>query len=108
MFLRACVRVCVHGCVYACVGLRACVRVCVRACVCVCVCVDVLLYVYLQVCRVAYELMQPLHINAGDRFRSLDDVYYFGGQRGHDQKAIYPHKGKHGQLDLEVIGCFHF
>ncbi|XP_065183891.1 alpha-(1,6)-fucosyltransferase-like [Sycon ciliatum] len=59
-----------------------------------------------QVCRVAYELMQPLHIDAGDKFRSLDDIYYFGGQRGHDQRAIYPHKGRNGQLDIEVGDLF--
>uniref|UniRef100_T1HHA0 GT23 domain-containing protein n=1 Tax=Rhodnius prolixus TaxID=13249 RepID=T1HHA0_RHOPR len=33
-----------------------------------------------QVCRVAYEIMQSLHHDASTRFRSLDDIYYFGGQ----------------------------
>ncbi|XP_067847433.1 alpha-(1,6)-fucosyltransferase isoform X1 [Heptranchias perlo] len=45
-----------------------------------------------QVCRVAYEIMQTLHPDASAYFRSLDDIYYFGGQNAHNQIAIYPHK----------------
>ncbi|XP_072425246.1 alpha-(1,6)-fucosyltransferase isoform X2 [Chiloscyllium punctatum] len=45
-----------------------------------------------QVCRVAYEIMQTLHPDASANFRSLDDIYYFGGQNAHNQIAIYPHK----------------
>lgn len=44
-----------------------------------------------QVCRVAYEVMQTLHPDASNRFKSLDDIYYFGGQNGHTQMALYPH-----------------
>ncbi|XP_071963471.1 alpha-(1,6)-fucosyltransferase-like [Antedon mediterranea] len=44
-----------------------------------------------QVCRVAYEIMQTLHPDASSYFRSLDDIYYFGGQNEHRQRAIYPH-----------------
>ncbi|XP_007886281.2 alpha-(1,6)-fucosyltransferase [Callorhinchus milii] len=44
-----------------------------------------------QVCRVAYEIMQTLHPDASTYFRSLDDIYYFGGQNAHNQIAIYPH-----------------
>ncbi|XP_060684839.1 alpha-(1,6)-fucosyltransferase isoform X1 [Hemiscyllium ocellatum] len=44
-----------------------------------------------QVCRVAYEIMQTLHPDASANFRSLDDIYYFGGQNAHNQIAIYPH-----------------
>lgn len=29
-----------------------------------------------------YELMQVRFGDAGDRFHSLDDIYYFGGQQG--------------------------
>ena len=37
--------------------------------------------------------MQTLHDeDASSWFKSLDDVYYFGGQNAHDQVAIYPHK----------------
>ncbi|XP_059354153.1 alpha-(1,6)-fucosyltransferase-like [Carassius carassius] len=45
-----------------------------------------------QVCRVAYEIMQTLHPDASAFFRSLDDIYYFGGQNAHNQIAIYPHQ----------------
>ncbi|XP_051954497.1 alpha-(1,6)-fucosyltransferase [Xyrauchen texanus] len=45
-----------------------------------------------QVCRVAYEIMQTLHPDASSFFRSLDDIYYFGGQNAHNQIAIYPHE----------------
>ncbi|XP_077075648.1 alpha-(1,6)-fucosyltransferase [Siphateles boraxobius] len=47
-----------------------------------------------QVCRVAYEIMQTLHPDASAFFRSLDDIYYFGGQNAHNQMAIYPHQAR--------------
>ena len=28
-----------------------------------------------QVCRIAYELMQQHHVDASDRFKSLDDIW---------------------------------
>ncbi|KAK7865288.1 hypothetical protein R5R35_012584 [Gryllus longicercus] len=56
-----------------------------------------------QVCRVAYEIMQSLHPDAADRFHSLDDIYYYGGQLSHNQVAIYPHSAQSpGELDLKV------
>lgn len=56
-----------------------------------------------QVCRVAYELMQSSQPDAAKKFQSLDDIYYFGGQSGHDVKAIYPHRGQDStQIDLAV------
>lgn len=56
-----------------------------------------------QVCRVAYEIMQSLHPDAADRFRSLDDIYYYGGQLSHNQIALYPHKAhSDGELELKV------
>ena len=39
----------------------------------------------IQVCRIAYEIMQTRHIDAADRFKSLDDIFYFGGQSEHLQ-----------------------
>lgn len=39
--------------------------------------------ILLKVCRVAYEIMQEFYPDASDRFRSLDDIYYFGGQAVH-------------------------
>jgi glycoprotein 6-alpha-L-fucosyltransferase len=44
-----------------------------------------------QVCRMAYELMQARFPDASWRFKSLDDVYYFGGQSGHTFTAVYDH-----------------
>jgi glycoprotein 6-alpha-L-fucosyltransferase len=38
--------------------------------------------------------MQGLHPDASSRFKSLDDVYYFGGQHGHDQVALQSHKAR--------------
>ncbi|XP_072168594.1 alpha-(1,6)-fucosyltransferase-like [Diadema setosum] len=54
-----------------------------------------------QVCRVAYEMMQYLHPNAASNFRSLDDIYYFGGQNAHEQIALYPHKPR-GADEIEL------
>lgn len=56
-----------------------------------------------QVCRVAYELMQSSQPDAAKKFQSLDDIYYFGGQSGHDVKAVYPHRAQDStQIDLAV------
>ncbi|CAL1536440.1 unnamed protein product [Lymnaea stagnalis] len=46
-----------------------------------------------QVCRLAYELMQTLHGDASQRFRSLDDIYYFGGQGRHLVRVVEPDDG---------------
>lgn len=55
-----------------------------------------------QVCRVAYELMQQSYVDASDRFHSLDDIYYFGGQRDHNQVAISNHTARDGsQFDMQ-------
>lgn len=63
-----------------------------------------------QVCRIAYEIMQQYHVDASDRFKSLDDIWYYGGQDEHQQEALYEHKaqGRHsGEIDLkpgDVLG----
>ncbi|XP_069156944.1 alpha-(1,6)-fucosyltransferase isoform X2 [Procambarus clarkii] len=44
-----------------------------------------------QVCRIAYEIMQSIHPDASSYYRSLDDVYYYGGQNAHNQRARFPH-----------------
>lgn len=41
-----------------------------------------------QVCRLAYEIMQTLHADASARFKSLDDIYYYGGQGPHQQVRL--------------------
>lgn len=50
-----------------------------------------------QVCRVGYEIMQTLHTDATDRFTSLDDIYYYGGQNAHNREAVLPHKPRSNQ-----------
>ena len=49
-------------------------------------------FYHLQVCRLAYELMQTHHVDASRNFFSLDDIYYFGGQQAHDVKALQRHQ----------------
>ena len=48
-----------------------------------------------QVCRIAYEIMQQHHPDASTRFKSLDDIWYYGGQEEHQQEAILAHKPAH-------------
>ena len=48
-----------------------------------------------QVCRIAYEIMQQYHPDASNRFKSLDDIWYYGGQDEHQQEAIFPHEALH-------------
>ena len=51
----------------------------------------------------AYELMQSLHPDASDKFASLDDIFYFGGQNAHNVRAIYPHRPtSDDEMPLEV------
>ena len=46
--------------------------------------------------------MQQHHVDASSRFKSLDDIWYYGGQDEHQQEAVYSHKnGQHGEIDLE-------
>ncbi|XP_037935863.1 alpha-(1,6)-fucosyltransferase [Teleopsis dalmanni] len=45
-----------------------------------------------QVCRVAYEIMQTLYPDAANRFKSLDDIYYYGGQNAHNRRVVIEHK----------------
>ncbi len=44
-----------------------------------------------QVCRIAYEIMQQYIPDASDRFKSLDDIWYYGGQDEHQQLAVMEH-----------------
>ena len=52
-----------------------------------------------QVCRIAYEIMQQNHVDASNRFKSLDDIWYYGGQDEHQQEAIFSHTpSRHGEV----------
>ena len=56
-----------------------------------------------QACRIAYEIMQQRFPDASGFFKSLDDIWYYGGQDEHQQEAVRPHKaGSRGEIDLEV------
>ncbi len=55
-----------------------------------------------QVCRLAYEIMQTLHPDASTKFKSLDDIYYYGGQGAHQQVAMYANKGGSGQIAMDI------
>ena len=46
--------------------------------------------------------MQTLHVDASSSCYSLDDIYYFGGQQGHDVIAFMENKGANGQLQFKV------
>ena len=52
--------------------------------------------------------MQTLHPDASSYYHSLDDIYYYGGQNAHNQRAIYPHNSqKGGDMDIrtgDVVG----
>ena len=52
---------------------------------------DITLCITSQVCRTAYELMQQRHVDASSRFRSLDDIWFYGGQEEHLQEAVLAH-----------------
>lgn len=47
-----------------------------------------------QVCRVAYEIMQTMYPDGSDRFKSLDDIYYYGGQNSHNREVVLAHRPK--------------
>ncbi|XP_046551170.1 alpha-(1,6)-fucosyltransferase-like isoform X2 [Haliotis rubra] len=55
-----------------------------------------------QVCRTAYELMQTKHVDASSNFRSLDDVYYYGGQGPHRMTAVEDHEAL-SKEELNVV-----
>lgn len=46
--------------------------------------------------------MQNEHIDASNKYYSLDDVYYFGGQQGHNMVAIQNHKAPPNQNELSM------
>ncbi|ETN58391.1 alpha-(1,6)-fucosyltransferase [Anopheles darlingi] len=54
-----------------------------------------------QVCRVAYEIMQTMYPDASGRFRSLDDIYYYGGQNSHNREVVLPHNPT-GQDEIQI------
>lgn len=59
-----------------------------------------------QVCRVGYELMQPMHGDASQWFKSLDDIYYFGGQNAHRWQIVEPHEPKNKDEIQLTVGEF--
>ncbi|KAK4886499.1 hypothetical protein RN001_002770 [Aquatica leii] len=55
-----------------------------------------------QVCRIAYEIMQNYYPDAAAKFRSLDDVYYYGGQTSNNKVAVASHEPlKSGEIQMK-------
>lgn len=51
----------------------------------------------------AYEIMQAMYPDASNRFKSLDDIYYYGGQNAHNREAVLPHRPKtHDEIFMNV------
>lgn len=57
----------------------------------------------MQVCRVAYEIMNSLHPDASSLYTSLDDIYYYGGQKRRLHVAVLSYEADGPQeMDLQV------
>ena len=57
----------------------------------------------MKVCRLAYELMQTRFPDASRFFKSLDDIFYYGGQDHHSQRVIISHTAQSkDEIDLKV------
>jgi len=57
----------------------------------------------LQLCRLAYEIMNSLQPDASAKFASLDDTFYFSGQVHRLNVALISHKADGSdEMDLEV------
>jgi glycoprotein 6-alpha-L-fucosyltransferase len=46
--------------------------------------------------------MQTYHGDASQWFKSLDDVFYFGGQNAHNLRAVEDHDGGKSELSFRV------
>lgn len=56
-----------------------------------------------QICRVAYEYMNSMYPDASLRYKSLDDIYYFGGQISRIHTAVSAHSPKDpSEMELNV------
>jgi len=56
-----------------------------------------------QVCRIAYEIQQQRYVDGAANFKSLDDIWYFGGQNDHQQEALMTHKAANkDEIDLKA------
>lgn len=60
-------------------------------------------FFFLQVCRLAYAIMNSFEPDASTRFTSLDDIYIFSDQKRRLNIAVLPHKANGKQeMDLQV------
>ena len=47
--------------------------------------------------------MNSKHTDASQNYRSLDDIYYFGGQEEHRVRAVWPNEAKSSrQLSFDL------
>ncbi len=50
--------------------------------------------------------MQQNYVDAADRFKSLDDIWYFGGQDEHRQVATMDHVPQNrDEIDIRIGNC---
>jgi glycoprotein 6-alpha-L-fucosyltransferase len=51
----------------------------------------------------AYEIMQNLRVDAAERYHTIDDMYYYGGQDSHYYEAVMQHKAlRPDEIDMRV------
>ena len=55
-----------------------------------------------QVCRLAYEIQQQRYVDGSSRFRSLDDIWYFGNSDHQQEVIITHHASDVSELALNV------
>jgi len=51
--------------------------------------------------------MQQNYVDAADRFKSLDDIWYFGGQDEHRQVVTMDHVPQNrDEIDIRIGNCW--
>ncbi|XP_037048478.1 alpha-(1,6)-fucosyltransferase-like [Bradysia coprophila] len=56
-----------------------------------------------QICRMAYEFMQTMYPDASNRFKSVDTIYFFYGEKVHSREAVISHRAKNTiELSMNV------
>lgn len=51
----------------------------------------------------SFQIMQTFYPDAYNRFKSLDDIYYYGGQNAHNVISVLPHSpASHNQIQVKT------
>ena len=56
----------------------------------------------MHVCMLYFALLSKRFADASWRFKSLDDVYYFGGQNAHNVEAVQDHEALDGTGEINM------